>query len=206
MFSTFKDKAQNLATSAKELASDTTDSIKAKKDSAAKTIEESGLSDSFRSKLSGINTSVIQEWTKDSDAPDKRTLTDKLKNSAKVVGKELYVLVVQSYFSMVDNKTDPTSKAVLAAGLAYFILPVDLIPDFMAGVGFTDDAAALALTAKTVSDAITEEHATQAGSSWNSFIGESVNEEEPLVAISDLSDIHVEDKSQEGLPSKTLQE
>ena len=31
------------------------------------------------------------------------------------------------------------------AALAYFVLPFDVVPDFLAGFGFTDDAAVLAL-------------------------------------------------------------
>ncbi len=31
------------------------------------------------------------------------------------------------------------SKALLLAGLVYLISPVDLIPDFMAGIGWLDD-------------------------------------------------------------------
>ena len=32
----------------------------------------------------------------------------------------------------------------MMAALAYFVLPTDAIPDMVAGIGFTDDAAVLA--------------------------------------------------------------
>jgi uncharacterized membrane protein YkvA (DUF1232 family) len=34
--------------------------------------------------------------------------------------------------------------------VVYFVMPVDLIPDFIAGLGFVDDAALLARTMKSV--------------------------------------------------------
>jgi uncharacterized membrane protein YkvA (DUF1232 family) len=53
-------------------------------------------------------------------------------------------------------------KAVLFAALAYFVMPFDLIPDFVAGFGFTDDAAVLALALSLVAGNITDEHRRRA--------------------------------------------
>jgi uncharacterized membrane protein YkvA (DUF1232 family) len=33
---------------------------------------------------------------------------------------------------------------MMLAALAYFVMPVDVVPDFIAGLGFTDDAAVFA--------------------------------------------------------------
>ena len=38
----------------------------------------------------------------------------------------------------------------VVAGLLYFVSPVDIIPDFLLGVGFIDDAAVLALVIKRI--------------------------------------------------------
>ena len=35
-------------------------------------------------------------------------------------------------------------RAILLAALAYFIMPADMVPDLLVGVGFTDDATVLA--------------------------------------------------------------
>lgn len=51
--------------------------------------------------------------------------------------------VVTAYFCAMDNKTPAHVKGVLLAAFAYFILPVDLVPDFIAGIGFGDDVAVL---------------------------------------------------------------
>jgi uncharacterized membrane protein YkvA (DUF1232 family) len=51
---------------------------------------------------------------------------------------------VSVYFCARDPATPATAKGMMLAALAYFELPSDAIPDILAGVGFTDDAAVLA--------------------------------------------------------------
>ena len=51
--------------------------------------------------------------------------------------------LVAAYFCARDPKTPVRAKAVLFAALAYFVLPTDLIPDFLTGLGFSDDATVL---------------------------------------------------------------
>ncbi|MFN3512528.1 MAG: YkvA family protein [Phenylobacterium sp.] len=48
------------------------------------------------------------------------------------------------WFCARDPATPTTAKALMMAGLAYFVLPTDAIPDVLAVVGFTDDAAVVA--------------------------------------------------------------
>ena len=43
-----------------------------------------------------------------------------------------------------DDETPLTAKGMMFAALAYFVLPTDAIPDFIAGIGYTDDAAVFA--------------------------------------------------------------
>ena len=39
---------------------------------------------------------------------------------------------------------------LVVAGLVYFVAPVDLLPDVLAGIGFVDDAAVIAYVLKTI--------------------------------------------------------
>lgn len=57
--------------------------------------------------------------------------------------------VVAGYFCALDRQTPARVRGTLLAALAYFVLPFDVIPDFIFGLGFTDDIAVLtaALTA-----------------------------------------------------------
>ncbi len=48
------------------------------------------------------------------------------------------------WFCARDPATPPAAKGMMLAALAYFVLPADAIPDVLAAVGFTDDAAVFA--------------------------------------------------------------
>ncbi len=69
---------------------------------------------------------------------------------------------VAAYYCALDPKTPLQVKAVLLGALAYFVVPADMIPDFIAGLGFTDDAAVLAAAIGIVAPAITEQHRDKA--------------------------------------------
>lgn len=56
---------------------------------------------------------------------------------------------VAAYYCAFDKATPLRARGILIAALAYFILPFDVIPDFILGLGFTDDMAVL-LTAFNV--------------------------------------------------------
>lgn len=50
---------------------------------------------------------------------------------------------VAAWYCAFDGRTPLKAKGILLASLAYFILPIDVIPDFILGLGFTDDAAVI---------------------------------------------------------------
>ena len=61
-----------------------------------------------------------------------------------------------------DTATPQHVRGVLLAALAYFVLPVDAIPDIVAGIGFTDDAAVIAAVVGALARHITPEHRDRA--------------------------------------------
>ncbi|MFN1598999.1 YkvA family protein [Vibrio harveyi] len=95
-------------------------------------------------------------------APDEKTFWRKMKNSVKKAGEEIAVMGIKSWLAMADSNTSVRHKAILGGALAYFVLPTDMVPDVLAGVGFTDDMAALTLAANSVGNVITDEHEEQA--------------------------------------------
>ena len=66
--------------------------------------------------------------------------------------------VVAAYYCAMDKDTPLRAKGILVAALGYFVLPVDLIPDFVVGLGFTDDIAVLTAAITAVSAHITPAH------------------------------------------------
>lgn len=69
---------------------------------------------------------------------------------------------VAAYFCAMDKGTPVRVKAVLLAALAYFIMPVDMIPDFILGFGYTDDAAVMFAAIRSVRQHITDDHRERA--------------------------------------------
>jgi uncharacterized membrane protein YkvA (DUF1232 family) len=63
-----------------------------------------------------------------------------------------------AYYCVADPTTPGRVKGVLLAALAYFVMPFDAIPDFLPVIGFTDDAAVLALAFSIVSKSVKERH------------------------------------------------
>lgn len=69
---------------------------------------------------------------------------------------------VAAYFCAVDSKTPLYVKAVLMGAVAYFVTPADVIPDLIAGLGYTDDAAVLMAAVKAVGSNLRPEHRERA--------------------------------------------
>jgi uncharacterized membrane protein YkvA (DUF1232 family) len=69
---------------------------------------------------------------------------------------------VAMYFCMLDPQTPLWVKGTAAAALAYFILPLDALPDVMPLVGLSDDAGVLAAALTAVSAHVTDDHRARA--------------------------------------------
>jgi uncharacterized membrane protein YkvA (DUF1232 family) len=66
--------------------------------------------------------------------------------------------LLAAYYCAFDQATPLPVKMSLIGALAYFVLPIDAIPDMLPVLGFTDDAAVLASTIKLVASHIRPEH------------------------------------------------
>lgn len=66
--------------------------------------------------------------------------------------------LLAAYYCAFDRATPLQVKAALVGALAYFVLPVDLVPDVMPVLGFTDDAAVLATAIRMVASHLRPEH------------------------------------------------
>jgi uncharacterized membrane protein YkvA (DUF1232 family) len=70
--------------------------------------------------------------------------------------------LVSAYYCALDRDTPGYVRAVLLGAVAYFVLPTDMIPDFLAGLGFTDDASVIAAAIAAVGRNIEPRHRARA--------------------------------------------
>jgi uncharacterized membrane protein YkvA (DUF1232 family) len=66
--------------------------------------------------------------------------------------------LLTAYYCAFDRNTPLQVKATLVGAIAYFVLPVDAIPDVLPVLGFTDDAAVLAIAINLVAGHILPVH------------------------------------------------
>lgn len=66
--------------------------------------------------------------------------------------------IVAAYYCAMDERTPTRVRGTLLAALAYFVVPTDMIPDFLVGLGFTDDAAVLAAAIAAIRSHLTAAH------------------------------------------------
>ncbi|MEM9441567.1 MAG: YkvA family protein [Pseudomonadota bacterium] len=66
--------------------------------------------------------------------------------------------LVAAYYCAADRNTPAYVRAVLLGAIAYFVLPVDMVPDVLAGLGFTDDASVLAAAVAAVGRHLQPQH------------------------------------------------
>jgi uncharacterized membrane protein YkvA (DUF1232 family) len=67
------------------------------------------------------------------------------------INKVTELLEMLSEYSKGNFKLNDAAVGWIVAALAYLILPTDLIPDFLPGIGFTDDAAVFILAFRQLS-------------------------------------------------------
>ena len=69
---------------------------------------------------------------------------------------------VAAWYCAFDPATPLKVKGTLLGALAYFILPFDVVPDFILGLGFSDDLAVLMTAMTLVKTHITQAHRDKA--------------------------------------------
>jgi uncharacterized membrane protein YkvA (DUF1232 family) len=65
---------------------------------------------------------------------------------------------VAAFYCATDSRTPLAIRATLFGALAYFVMPFDLVPDVIVGLGYTDDAAVIFAAIKAAQAHIHPEH------------------------------------------------
>lgn len=100
---------------------------------------------------------------------------DKLKKYAKKAGASVVYAVLLLYYTLQKPEVPAKTKAVIIGALGYFILPLDLIPDFAVGIGYTDDLGALGVALFQVAMYIDDDIKEKAKTKLKEWFGDRVD-------------------------------
>ena len=67
----------------------------------------------------------------------------KLKNTVVKLGEEVAIRLLMLYYLLISGKVPIKVRLLIVAALGYFVMPADVISDFIPALGFTDDVAFL---------------------------------------------------------------
>lgn len=99
----------------------------------------------------------------------------KLKKGGKKAGAKGTYLALVLYYALGNPNISRRDRNLILGALGYFILPIDLFPDFLPG-GFSDDIAALVFAAVKVAGGITPEIKERAKLKVYEIFGETGDE------------------------------
>lgn len=85
-----------------------------------------------------------------------------LSKAALTAGRKTLLSALTLFYCLQDRDTPTWAKGVIVGALGYLILPADLIPDIIPGVGYGDDWGALVAALGTVAAYIKDEHKAKA--------------------------------------------
>jgi uncharacterized membrane protein YkvA (DUF1232 family) len=96
------------------------------------------------------------------EAYSRQGLWRKLGKIAKVAGEKTLLTTLTLFFCLQDADTPRWARGVIVGALGYLILPLDVLPDLIPGMGYTDDWAALVAALSTVAAYVKDEHKARA--------------------------------------------
>ncbi|MCR4824302.1 MAG: DUF1232 domain-containing protein [Bacteroidales bacterium] len=103
---------------------------------------------------------------------DARKFWKKLRRVFRKIGAKAAYYALILYYAMQDPQVSGKDKGIIIGALGYFLLPLDLMPDFIPGVGYTDDIAALSLAVYKVWKCITPQVRSEAESKVYAWFGD----------------------------------
>lgn len=99
-------------------------------------------------------------------------LQRKIKSVARWAGAKVMYAVLLLYYVLQSPTISKADKGKIYGALGYFILPTDLVVDFLPVVGYSDDLAALMIALHAVATNITPEIKAQAKAKLSKWFGE----------------------------------
>jgi len=99
----------------------------------------------------------------------------RIKTKTFKAGKKIVYAVLLLYYTLQKKNVPLKAKAIIVGALGYFITPIDVIPDLLPMVGYTDDFGALMMALATVYMYVDNVVKSKARNQLESWFGE-VNE------------------------------
>ena len=65
---------------------------------------------------------------------------------------------IAMYFCFIDSSTPLSARGTALLALAYFVFPIDALPDVIPVAGYVDDGAAISAAVSAIAPYITDEH------------------------------------------------
>lgn len=96
----------------------------------------------------------------------------KMRRTVRRLGARAAYYALILYYAMQDPQISRKDKTLILGALGYFLLPLDLIPDFLPAIGFTDDIAALGYAVYKVIHCVTPLVKDQAESKVYEWFGD----------------------------------
>ena len=103
---------------------------------------------------------------------DEAKLGGKLARVARKAGSKLVYAVLLLYYVLKSPQISRADKTKIYGALGYFILPLDILPDFIPLAGFTDDLSAVIWAIHIVWKNITPEVKAQAAAKTSELFGD----------------------------------
>ena len=120
----------------------------------------------------------------------KAGLWEKIRKYAQMVGQEALEKVLIAYYVLEDEDTPLQDKTLIIGCLGYFILPVDIMPDFLP-TGLVDDFFILTMALTTVDRYVKDEHVKRAKAKTRDLLGTfqgHTSEFEPIIEPNVVTD------------------
>jgi uncharacterized membrane protein YkvA (DUF1232 family) len=126
----------------------------------------------FHRRIIATDRMTPKNLEKYADRYNEQDLLSKTTKAAKKAGIKVIYLVLLLYYVLKSPKVKMADKGKIWGALGYFILPIDLIPDFIPVAGYTDDLAALLWAFYAVAKNVTPEIEAQAKKKLHDWFGD----------------------------------
>lgn len=112
-----------------------------------------------------------EDYSSYSSDYEENAFWEKLKVFGRKAGIKIVYGALLLYYVLKSPTTKVSDRAKILGALGYFILPIDLLPDAIPIVGFTDDLAAITWGIYCVAKSITPEIKAQAAAKLHEWFG-----------------------------------